>query len=365
MPFGPDRLSNATEDLRRTFNELSDDIAIQIAKQVNKQKNADFLKAKQNDIIKLRNLIDKEIIKMSQLAQAEVEDIIGMSFDLGTSDADSVFELANKRGFSFAAGLNQDDFKTLNAKRVGLTVDNIMKDINKQLKVFGKRSVKEYKGIINKANLDITTGNKTSQKAISDAVDKFLSKGINSVTYGKGSKKYQVNIGSWVETKVRTEALETSREANSLRTLDYGWGLVIISQHANSSSLCEPWQGRVYALNKKASNTYGYILLSIARDGGLFHPNCKHNQSTFIPGVTTVPDRLLDEEQIKKNYNLSQKQRYNERKIREWKRRKEGATTPEIANAAGIKVQQWQASQRTLINNNPDMRRNYSREQIK
>ena len=66
-----------------------------------------------------------------------------------------------------------------------------------------------------------------------------------------------------------------------------------------------------------------------------------------------------------KQYELEQEQRYNERKIREWKRRQA------VNKAGGVdttlesrKVREWQQRQADFLKAHPDMKRNYSREMI-
>ena len=70
-------------------------------------------------------------------------------------------------------------------------------------------------------------------------------------------------------------------------------------------------------------------------------------------------------EEANKVYELEQKQRYNERQIRKYKRLEAGSLDADNQAYYGGKVRQWQAAQRKFIKENGDvLRRDYSREQI-
>ncbi len=110
-------------------------------------------------------------------------------------------------------------------------------------------------------------------------------------------------------------------------------------------------------------------------------PNCRHNFHAIPTSQVLTEkkaDTILENEGLKygdykgSNYEALQKQRYNERQIRNWKLRKENAERIQketgIKNQAGIdyathKVSEWQKRQRELIDKNSDvLQRQYDRE---
>ena len=104
------------------------------------------------------------------------------------------------------------------------------------------------------------------------------------------------------------------------------------------------------------SKKTGFPLLSQAIADGMFHPNCKNGLSLFIPGINTVPEQPTVEE-IKsqtEQYDLEQKQRYNERQIRKYKRLADGSLDPETQKKYTEKLREWQKRQRDLIGQHPD-----------
>ena len=111
-----------------------------------------------------------------------------------------------------------------------------------------------------------------------------------------------------------------------------GVRLVICSSHANCSERCRPWQGRVYSLD----GTYGttpdgreYVPLEKATDiltpngkwfNGLLGFNCRHYLVPYKDGYEFPKVSARTEE---REYKIDQKQRYLERKVREWRTKAE------------------------------------------
>ena len=102
-------------------------------------------------------------------------------------------------------------------------------------------------------------------------------------------------------------------------------------------------------------------------DGILVH-NCGHREDVYLPGITRLDGSQVtadSEAEQEDNFNASQTQRYNERQIRDWKRREATAMTDEARALAGQKVKAWQKTQREHIAAHDDiLRRQPSREQI-
>ncbi len=107
--------------------------------------------------------------------------------------------------------------------------------------------------------------------------------------------------------------------------------LVIASSHADCSPRCAKWQGRVYSLD----GTYGtapdgrkYVPLEDATDvlyatkagktykNGLLGFNCRHYLVAYKDGYKFPKPNAKEE---KKQYKITQKQRYLERQVRYWR----------------------------------------------
>jgi len=136
-----------------------------------------------------------------------------------------------------------------------------------------------------------------------------------------------------------------------------GRDLVYVSNHAEECPLCRPWEGRVLSISGGSSK---YPSVSDARANGLFHANCRHSLNAYISGLSEIPKDTRDAS----GYKLRQEQRYNERNVRKWKRRKAAAMSEDVEQKAQSKVSEWQQRQRDLIDENKDLKRLYYREQI-
>lgn len=90
---------------------------------------------------------------------------------------------------------------------------------------------------------------------------------------------------------------------------------------------------------------------------------CRHSLVTHFPGITELPEPV-DEEKALANYGGEQKQRHMERQVKKWKRVEAGSIDAENVTRASGKVKEWQGKLREHLKENPQLRRDYSREKI-
>lgn len=108
----------------------------------------------------------------------------------------------------------------------------------------------------------------------------------------------------------------------------------------------------------------GYTLLFEAMREGAFHPNCRHTLATYFPGITQLP-APVDDETAKANYQAEQRQRYIERQIRRYKRLFTGSVEETNQAKYRAKVKEWEARLKHHLAENPQLRRDRTREQDK
>lgn len=107
------------------------------------------------------------------------------------------------------------------------------------------------------------------------------------------------------------------------RLQDLGQDLVIVSNAPEECEICRPWEGQVLSLSGEhvgetlSDGVKVFGSFAEAEADGLYHPNCRHSQSIYIPGRTSRPTDTADPE----GDALAQRQRAFERRVREWKRR--------------------------------------------
>jgi hypothetical protein len=215
---------------------------------------------------------------------------------------------------------------------------------------------------------DIFTRRKLSQ----DMLDDFAQKGLQSVTYSNGRK---VSIEAYSEMLGRTMSGHAAVQGSLNRYAEHGYDLVRVSAHFRACELCVPWEGRVLS---QSGQEPGYSSLDEAISAGLFHPNCAHDISAYIPGlspeeldvrVSPAEQKLIDQHGYEKAQEIAYKaqaqQRYMERQIRSWKRREMTALDSASKAKAHRKVLDWQKAQRNHLAKNSFLPRKYEREAVK
>ena len=218
----------------------------------------------------------------------------------------------------------------------------------------------------------IATGGYTRREAAQAAWQRLVGQGISSFTDRRGRRW---KLSSYVEMMARTNVHRAALQGQTDRLAEAGIDLVYVSDNSQECKLCRPFEGKVL---RRDPGPVGKIRVEHAtRDGvtvtvdvadtldgarakGLFHPNCRHSVSAYLPGVTTVKKGTADPDGDK----ARQKQRYLERRIRAAKEQELGALTPAAKKEAAARVRAAQAALRAHLKANPKLKRLPYREQI-
>ncbi|SEA05743.1 ADP-ribosyltransferase exoenzyme [Eubacterium aggregans] len=255
----------------------------------------------------------------------------------------------------------QGSFFKLNDNKMNALVSATMKDMTHAETAVLRMTNDVYRRTIFKAATYANSGAGTVNQAIDMATKDFLAAGINCIEYANGRR---VNIASYAEMALRTSNKRAYLVGEGAARDAWGVHLVRVSQYGACSPTCLPWQGRIYIDDVYSGGKAdgNHPLLSEAIAGGLFHPNCRHTMSTWFDGIN-IDGAGKDTDTVNKNYALEQKQRYNERQIRRYKRLSEGNLDPDNVTYYKGKVGQWQMKQSALMDAYPDiLRRDYARE---
>ncbi|MGF7050406.1 hypothetical protein J2T13_004944 [Paenibacillus sp. DS2015] len=256
-----------------------------------------------------------------------------------------------------------DSFFRINEKRLNSLITATKQDLDKGMFAMLRQTEDVYRQTIFKTQVYHNAGASSLGQAIDRAKMDFISKGINCITYADGRR---VNIASYAEMALRTTSQRAVFMGEGARRGEWGVKTVVVSAHSNSSDLCLPWQGKVYIDDVYSGGKAGdgkYPLLSGAMSAGLFHPNCRHNMSTFFPGISSLP-APVDNGTASENYKAEQQQRYMERQVRKYKRREAGSIDPANQVAATAKVKQWEDKIKGHMTDNLQLRRDQSREKV-
>lgn len=252
---------------------------------------------------------------------------------------------------------------------------NEMQQANEQSERAALRYMNDmYRKTILRTAVAMQAGGQPLQQATDAATRDFLDQGIACIRYRNGRR---VNISTYAEMALRTAGTRAMLMGEAAQRERLGLDTVLVSQYGACSKTCLPWQGLVYIDDvfqpyhgpRTPGGTYGisrngrqYPLLSVAMQGGLFHPNCRHTLSTWVEGVSTRP-RPMDKAKVEAAAQLEAKQRALERSVRKAKRQAAGLCDPAAAKSARARVRAAQKELRDFVADHGDvLRRNVWRE---
>lgn len=273
-----------------------------------------------------------------------------------------------------AAQGGSDGFFRMSDERMTALL-NEMQQANEQSERAALRYMNDvYRKTILRTAAAMQAGGQTLQQATDAATRDFLDQGIACIRYRNGRR---VNISTYAEMALRTAGTRAMLMGEAAQRERLGLDTVLVSQYGACSPTCLPWQGLVYIDDvfqpyhgpRTPGGTYGisrngrqYPLLSVAMQGGLFHPNCRHTLSTWVEGVSTRP-RPMDKAKVEAAAQLEAKQRALERSVRKAKRQAAGLCDPAAAKSARARVRAAQKELRDFVADHGDvLRRNVWRE---
>ncbi|MGW3572068.1 phage minor capsid protein [Streptomyces sp. NPDC000941] len=237
-----------------------------------------------------------------------------------------------------------------------------------------------FRTVITRVTAGPLLGTESRRQASQRALDQFAARGITGFVDRAGRSW---NMASYAEMAVRSVTARAAIEGHTDSLRAIGVGLVIVSDSPLECPLCRPYEGEVLALGgppgprtvmaEHATDRGGLLrrprpvsvhvvgTLLKARAAGLFHPNCRHSLSAYLPGVTTRPQAPPHPRGT--TYEDTQQQRYLERQVRAWKRRQAAALDEHARRRAGARVREYQTRIRELTDET-GLPRKRQREQI-
>lgn len=178
-------------------------------------------------------------------------------------------------------------------------------------------------------------GKATPAEAQAQAWRELTSRGVTGFTDKSGR---EWNLATYVEMATRTATQRAYNASHRERLTLAGITYFTISTTGRPCPLCAPWEGKVLAdtpgevTEPDASNgdpvTF-HVAATIeeATAAGLFHPNCKHTLTAYLPGVTLLkPNQWTPKDE--QDYKDTQQLRALERDVRASKLQAAAALTP-------------------------------------
>ena len=203
----------------------------------------------------------------------------------------------------------------------------------------------------------------------------MANQGITVATYKqKSGLVLQYGIESCVRRDLVTAVVQATNRMSDTFINQMNAKHVIISQHlgarvtgTNDFKDHSWWQGKVFKLEGEDQDFPNFQKSCNEGDiQGFNGVNCRHHKFAYFPGISIPPDPLISEKENKKMYELSQKQRYCESKIRNIKRQigvAKASSDEENVSKYKDKLKSVSYKYKEFCDKN-DLKRDYEREKV-
>ena len=315
----PEYLMQAADPVVEIYSQVELDILADIARrivktgyftdtaqwQLRKAKEFGYLQGDVNDILsKATGLSQKEVQKLMIAAGTK-----SLAFD------DAIYKSA---GLSPAAITESPALMAMLLQGTGTT----MALIGNYTKTTAKVSTIAFNNVLDRAFIQIISGAFDPTTAIKRAIRELATSGIEKIAYPSGAT---ASIETAVRRAVTTGVNQSVSKLQLLRAEEMGCELVETSSHAGARPSHAEWQGKVFCI-KGHHKRYGdfYRETGYGTGEGLCGWNCYHSFYPYFEGLSTPSfsrDPSRDAGRTNgDDYELQQKQRYYERKIRDAKK---------------------------------------------
>lgn len=291
----------------------------------------------------------------------QITDVLKKAYASGELTQEAAILEAIQKGTKIynydAAKSVSGQFFKINERKLNALIDATKKDMAKAETAMLRMADDEYRKVIYNSQVYLNTGVGTLSQAVDMASKDFLSRGISCIEYANGAR---VGIDVYSRMALRTAQTRAYLQGESSKRDEWGVNTVIVNRRGVACPKCLQFVGKVF-YDDVWGNTpvpdSKYPRLSEAIAGGLYHPNCKDIHTTYFEGISDPPKPMTQKETDEANrvYALEQRQRYNERMIRKYKRLSEGSVDPGNAVKYKEKLEYWQQTQKEFVAANSDV----------
>ncbi|MFI6606858.1 phage minor capsid protein [Streptomyces sp. NPDC050507] len=374
MPVSPAMAEDLATEVRRLYDDAEAALLERLAATLEADIDSPlWAQLKAASIGDLRQAIERVADALQQDADGAIREALVTAYNRGRQAA-----VAELGALDIGRGLQARRILP-NAPAVDRLAASMATDTRPLYTRITRAVVDVYRRITGRASGNVLLGGLTRRQASQRALDQFANRGITGFVDSAGRNW---DMASYAEMAVRSVTARAAIEGHVDALGEIGVGLVIVSDAPLECPLCAPWEGEVLSLagpdgphtirTQHSIQPSGLFAptatvavhvagsLTEARAAGLFHPNCRHSLSAYLPGVTTRPPSHATPGTT---YKDTQRQREIERHIRRWKRTQAAAMDEDARRKAGAKVRAWQKAAREHVAAHDDLRRKPAREQ--
>ncbi len=360
----PEYLAYCADEVELMFSDLETEILKDIARRIRENKymntsTAQYQISRAKAIGMQEEEIKRQLARLLNISEKRVADIINTASFMAVESDNLIFKEAYEKGITTNFNFKEATLRKTILKGINAT--------NGEIRNICKTTAKTAKNLLadamDQAYLGIQSGAFSQQEATRFAIEKIASKGIEWIDYKSGTHR---RVDSAIRNAVRTGVNQTACRCQEKNFDEMGGNLVEVTSHLGARPSHAEWQGKIYWWKKPYKNYSNFEQATGYGTGeGLGGWNCRHSFFPYFEGLSVKAFEPYRKGENDVQYELDQQQRYNERKIREWKRRQA------INKAGGVdytkearKVREWEQRQRQLLKSHPDLKRNYARELV-
>lgn len=360
--LSPDYLKTVTDDLENYFYDLETKILCDIAERIRLNSNhmtstADWQYRQIKELGTSNERINEYLADALNTSTKEASKIISKSAYKAVESDNAIFEEAFRKGLIDNFSYDKSSLKDIIAEGVTLS-SNDLRNICNSTAIASQNKLLQY---LNSAYIQIQSGAFSSDQVVDNVVTQLSKDGLAWIDYSSGAHR---RVDSAVRQALRTSVNRTALKCQEANCDELGCNLVEVTSHFGARPDHAEWQGKIYWIKEPYKNYRNFQeATGYGKVDGLGGVNCRHSFYPFFEGLSTKSFEHYNEAENEEFYNLQQQQRYNERKIREWKRKQK------IKDSAGLdstkekaKVREWTSRNKALINSNDKLKRNYGRE---
>lgn len=321
MALTPNYLQKCTDGIERQYQQLVTEILVDLADRISHAQGltstAEYLNEKLREMSLHQVWINQMLAKVLNTTEKEVEKLMEESTYKSTRSEIKNLEAHgyDTSGLEFAAQIE----KSTNVAKNELT--NLTRTT-------GQLATAKLMNIYDQAYLQVSTGAYSYDQAVINAVKKLAKDGLGEVTYPTGAKR---TVEAAVRVAVRTSVSQNALKCEEDMLDDMDVNLVEVSSHLGARPSHAVWQGKIYWRKHPEGNYENfYAATGYGTPTGLGGYNCRHQHYAYFGDDDEQAYHHIDETLNKEAYDMEQKQRSLERKLREWDRKEK------ILNAGGV-----------------------------
>ncbi len=358
----PDYLKDCTQELENYWYNLETQILCDIAERIKLNEN-ELTSTANHEIAITQNIgvtqdrLNAYLSEALDITTEEASKLIEDSSYMSIESDNELFEEAYEKGLIEHFSYDKESFKDIINEGIALTVNDISNLCNTTAQTVQEKLYES----LNSAYMMAQSGAFGSDVIVDRVVSKLSREGLEWVDYDTGVHR---RLDTVIRMAVRTSINQTAAKCQEKNLDDLECNLVETSAHVGARPSHAEWQGQIFYRNKPYKDYSNfYDATGYGTAGGLCGVNCRHSFYPYIEGISTPSFDKVDSKENNELYEKQQEQRYNERHIREWKRRQK------VGEAAGLdvtkekaKVREWTKRNQELIASDSRLKRNYARE---